>query len=46
MFIVDSHLDLGWNALQWNRDLRESVYTIRAQEAPVAGPGRGQGTVA
>ena len=47
MLIIDSHLDLAWNALQWNRDLLQSVYTIRTQEhtAP-AGPGRGQNTVA
>jgi len=44
--IVDSHLDLAWNALQWNRNLLDSVYTIRAQENQTAGPGRGQGTVA
>src|SRR5512139_1646042 len=44
--IVDSHLDLAWNALQWNRNLLDSVYTIRAQEDQTSGPGRGQGTVA
>jgi membrane dipeptidase len=32
MLIVDAHLDLAWNALQWNRDLMCSVYTIRTQE--------------
>lgn len=31
--IVDAHLDLAWNALQWNRDISQSVYTIRTQEA-------------
>jgi len=46
MFIIDAHLDLAWNALQWNRDLRKSVYTIRAQESNLTDPGRGQGTVA
>jgi membrane dipeptidase len=46
MLIVDAHLDLAWNALQWNRDLLLSVYTIRAQEVAVAGLGRGQNTVA
>jgi len=45
MYIIDAHLDLAWNALQWNRDLRQSVYTIRTQEVHLAGPGRGQGTV-
>lgn len=46
MLIIDSHLDLAWNALQWNRNLQESVNTIRQQEGHLAGPGRGQGTVA
>ena len=46
MLIIDSHLDLAWNALQWNRNLQQSVYTIRTQENEEAGPGRGQGTVA
>jgi membrane dipeptidase len=44
--IVDSHLDLAWNALQWNRNLLQSVYTIRVQENRTPGPGRAQGTVA
>ena len=44
MLIIDSHLDLSMNALQWNRDLLLSVYTIRAQEGGRSG--RGQGTVA
>ncbi len=45
MLIVDSHLDLAWNALQWNRDLRQSVYTIRNQERglKVTNPGNGLG---
>ena len=46
MLIIDAHLDLAWNALQWNRNLQQSVYTIRAQENEETGPGRGQGTVA
>jgi membrane dipeptidase len=45
VLIVDAHLDLAWNALQWNRDLTQSAYTIRTQEVAVPGPGRGQGTV-
>ena len=44
--IVDAHLDLAWNALQWNRDITRSVYTIRTQEAGQSGPGRGLNTVA
>ena len=46
MIIVDAHLDLAWNALQWNRDIQHSVYTIRTGESNLSGAGRGQGTVA
>jgi len=46
VFIVDAHLDLAWNALQWNRDLLCSFQTTRAREIRVTGPGRGLGTVA
>ena len=45
MLIIDSHLDLAWNAIQWNRNLQQSVYTIRTQESGLSGAGRGQGTV-
>jgi membrane dipeptidase len=45
MLIIDAHLDLAWNALQWNRDLLQSVYTVRTREARIAGAGRGQNTV-
>ncbi len=30
--IVDAHLDLSMNALEWNRDLTQSVFDIRARE--------------
>lgn len=43
MLIIDAHLDLSMNALQGNRDLLSSAYTIRTQERM---PGKGQGTVA
>jgi membrane dipeptidase len=46
MLIVDAHLDLSWNALQWGRDLTRSAYTIRTQENTTPGKGRGLGTVA
>ena len=46
MLIIDAHLDLAWNALQWNRNIQHSVYTIRTGESSLSGPGRGQGTVA
>ena len=46
MLIIDAHLDLAWNALQWNRNIQHSVYTIRTGESNLSGPGRGVGTVA
>ena len=46
MLIVDAHLDLSWNALGWNRNLLDSVYTIRAEEGRIPGKGRAQNTVA
>ena len=46
MLIVDAHLDLSWNALQWNRNLLNSVYTIRTQEGGLSEKGRAQNTVA
>lgn len=30
--IIDAHLDLAMNAIEWNRDLTQSVYTIRERE--------------
>ncbi len=44
MLIIDAHLDLSMNALQGNRDLLNSAYTIRTQETGI--PRKGQGTVA
>jgi len=32
MFIVDAHLDLAMNAMEWNRDLRLPVRDIRERE--------------
>ena len=46
MLMIDSHLDLAYNALQWNRNLLQSVYTLRAQERDIQEKGRAQGTVA
>ena len=44
--IVDAHLDLSMNALEWNRDLRWSIEEIRDSEAGMHDkPGRGNGTV-
>jgi membrane dipeptidase len=46
VLIVDGHLDLAMNALRMNRDLLQSVYTIRTQEKTIPGKGRALGTVA
>jgi len=44
--IVDAHLDLAMNALEWNRDLRWSVAEIRESERGMSDrPDRGNGTV-
>jgi membrane dipeptidase len=32
MFILDAHLDLAMNALEWNRDLTQSIQDIRKSE--------------
>lgn len=47
MLIFDWHLDLAWNALEWNRDLTLPVEEIRRRElvAGYQGPGRGYNTV-
>ncbi len=46
MLIIDGHLDLSMNAIQWDRDLLQSVYTIRTQENMNPQKGRARGTVA
>src|SRR6266853_6769315 len=47
MLIFDAHLDLAWNAIDWNRDLRLSAEEIRRRERDegITGKGRGVGTV-
>lgn len=45
MLIVDSHLDIAFNALEWNRDLTRSITSIRESEAGMARKGRGAGVV-
>ena len=46
MFIIDAHLDLSMNALEWNRDLRKTVHEIREREQHLNDkPDRGKGTV-
>jgi len=32
MFIIDAHLDLAMNAMEWNRDLKLPVAGIRERE--------------
>jgi membrane dipeptidase len=46
MLILDAHLDLSMNALEWNRDLTRPIEEIRARERDQRDkPDRGQGTV-
>jgi membrane dipeptidase len=46
MFIVDAHLDLAWNAIEWNRDLQQPIQDINAREKGLSDkPGRGNATV-
>ena len=46
MLIIDAHLDISWNALQFERDQLLSVNTIRQIEVGMAGKSRGVNTVA
>ncbi|HXG11531.1 MAG TPA: membrane dipeptidase [Gemmataceae bacterium] len=47
MIIFDAHLDLAWNAIDWNRDLLRPVDEIRRRERSegLTGKGRGCNTV-
>jgi membrane dipeptidase len=46
MLIVDAHLDLAMNAMEWNRDLRLPVSEIRDREGGMTDkPDRAKGTV-
>jgi membrane dipeptidase len=46
MLIIDAHLDLAMNALEWNRDLTLPVSDIRGREQGMTDkPDRGKGTV-
>jgi len=45
-FIMDAHLDLTMNAMEWNRDLRWPIDKIRTSEQDMTDkPDRGRGTV-
>jgi len=47
MFTIDAHLDLSMNAMEWNRDLRKTVFEIRETERGLTDkPDRQKGTVA
>jgi membrane dipeptidase len=47
VLIFDAHLDLAFNGVDWNRDLRMAISEIRAQEATLkmTDPGRCTNTV-
>ena len=46
MFLIDAHLDLSMNAMEWNRDLRNSIEAIRQREKGMTDkPDRGNSTV-
>ena len=45
MLLFDAHLDLAFNAVDWNRDLELSIEQIRTAEAGMTELGRGAGTV-
>jgi len=46
MFIVDAHLDLSMNALEWNRDLTQPIAAINEREEGLTDkPDRGKGVV-
>jgi membrane dipeptidase len=46
MILIDAHLDLSLNAVNWNRDLTLSVAEIRRSEQALTGRNRGTNTVA
>lgn len=46
MLIIDAHLDLSMNAMEWNRDLRKTVSQINEREKGLTDkPDRGNATV-
>ena len=46
MLLFDAHLDLAMNAMEWNRDLRQSLDDIRERESQWTDkPDRGRGVV-
>ncbi len=45
MLLIDSHLDLAMNSIEWDRDLELDVYEIRRREANMTEKGRARGTL-
>lgn len=45
MIVIDSHLDLAWNALGWNRDLTLGIQELRKAEPHIIDEHRGANTV-
>lgn len=45
MLCIDGHLDLAYNGLFYNRDIKKTVAEVRAWEADMSGKGRGRNTV-
>lgn len=45
MLIIDSHLDIAYNALTWDRDLTQSIWRMRESEAGMPEKGRGLNVV-
>ncbi len=45
MLIIDSHLDIAYSALEWNRDLLQPIVKIREGEAGMPQKGRGLNVV-
>ncbi|GAB3775569.1 membrane dipeptidase [Spirosoma horti] len=46
MFIIDAHLDMALNAIEWNRDYRMTAHEIRQQEGDMTDKiDRAKGTV-
>jgi membrane dipeptidase len=46
MLVVDAHLDLAWNAVEWNRDLQQPIKTINEREKGMTDkPDRSNSTV-
>lgn len=44
MILIDAHLDLAMNAINWDRDLELDVHELRQREAGMQQKGRARGT--